>query len=133
MTSLISRRSKENVDFDVVINLAAEHRDDVIPPSRYYQVNVIGTKNVCDWCEQEGIRKLIFTSSVAVYGFAFPNADETAEHAYFNEYGRTKSLAEDVCKKWVSADLASRSLVIIRPTVIFDQEIEAMFSIYSGR
>lgn len=110
---------KRNVDFDVVINLAAEHRDDVIPPSRYYQVNVIGTKNVCDWCEQEGIRKLIFTSSVAVYGFASPNADETAEHAYFNEYGRTKSLAEDVCKKWVSADLASRSLVIIRPTVIF--------------
>ena len=103
----------------------------MIPPSRYYQVNVIGVRMFATGAN-EGIRKLIFTSSVAVYGFASPNADETAEHAYFNEYGRTKSLAEDVCKKWVSADLASRSLVIIRPTVM-DQEIEAMFSIYSGR
>ena len=33
---------------DIVINLAAEHRDDVTPRSLYDEVNVEGARNVCD-------------------------------------------------------------------------------------
>lgn len=32
---------------DIVINLAAEHRDDVTPKSLYDDVNVTGSRNVC--------------------------------------------------------------------------------------
>ena len=35
---------------DVVINLAAEHCDDVTPKSLYDDVNVTGAENVCNAC-----------------------------------------------------------------------------------
>ena len=39
---------REMKDIDVIINLAAEHRDDIFPISRYDHVNVKGAENVCD-------------------------------------------------------------------------------------
>lgn len=54
---------------DVVVNLSAEHRDDVSPKSLYDEVNVQGSENILNVCSELGIHKVIFTSSVAVYGF----------------------------------------------------------------
>ena len=106
---------------DVVINLAAEHRDDVSPKSLYDQVNVEGATHVCDACSKLGIHKIIFTSSVAVYGEAPCGTDESGKINYFNDYGRTKYLAEGRYREWVAKD-SSNSLVIIRPTVIFGEQ-----------
>lgn len=106
---------------DVVINLAAEHRDDVTPKTLYDDVNVKGSENVCMACSKLGIKKIIFTSSVAVYGFAPVGTDETGDINYFNDYGRTKYLAEGKYREWVNADSAN-SVVIIRPTVIFGEQ-----------
>ena len=109
----------KNQQADIVINLAAEHRDDVTPISKYYDVNVNGAKNVCEYATSVGAKKIIFTSSVAIYGFAKPNTGEDGEINHFNEYGKTKFLAEKVYKHWQEEDSENRSLVIIRPTVIF--------------
>jgi GlcNAc-P-P-Und epimerase len=110
----------ENVEEShTYINLAAEHKDNVYPISLYDKVNVEGSKNICNLARKNNVNKIIFASSVAVYGFAEPNTDEKGEHKYFNDYGRTKSLAEKVYKEWFDEDPANRSLVIIRPTVIF--------------
>lgn len=106
---------------DVVINLAAEHRDDVTPKSLYDDVNVQGSENVCNACTELGIKKIIFTSSVAVYGFAPIGTDESGEINYFNDYGRTKYLAEGKYREWLEKD-SSNSVVIIRPTVIFGEQ-----------
>lgn len=106
---------------DVVINLAAEHRDDVTPKSLYDDVNVKGSENVCNACTELGIKKIIFTSSVAVYGFAPVGTDESGEIHYFNDYGRTKYLAEGKYRDWLKSD-ASNSAVLIRPTVIFGEQ-----------
>lgn len=106
---------------DVVINLAAEHRDDVTPKSLYDDVNVQGSENVCNACTELGIKKIIFTSSVAVYGFAPIGTDESGEINYFNDYGRTKYLAEGKYREWLEKD-SSNSAVIIRPTVIFGEQ-----------
>ncbi len=108
-------------DSDVVINLAAEHRDDVTPKSLYDDVNVQGSENVCKACTELGIKKIIFTSSVAVYGFAPIGTDESGEINYFNDYGRTKYLAEGKYREWLEKD-SSNSVVIIRPTVIFGEQ-----------
>lgn len=103
----------------LIINLAAEHRDDVLPISKYYEVNVSGSKNVCDFAEKNNINKIIFISSVAVYGFSRKPLKEDGDINYFNEYGKTKYLAEEVYKDWYQKDKEHRSLIIIRPTVIF--------------
>jgi len=106
---------------DVIINLAALHRDDILPLSRYDDVNVQGSVNVCAAARKHGINKIIFTSSVAIYGFAPADTDETGAPNYFNDYGRTKYLAEQVYKAWQAEDPESRTLVIVRPTVIFGE------------
>ena len=104
-----------------IINLAAVHRDDVRPLSRYDDVNVQGAKNVCDAASKHGVNKIIFTSSVAIYGFAPADTDESGCPNYFNDYGRTKYLAEQVYKEWQAEDPENRTLVIVRPTVIFGE------------
>ncbi len=106
---------------DVIINLAAEYRDDVTPKSLYYDVNVKGAESVSRVAEEKGIIKIIFTSSVAVYGFAPIGTDETGALNPFNEYGRTKMLAEEVYKKWQAKEPDKRTLVIIKPTVVFGE------------
>ena len=104
-----------------IINLAAVHRDDIRPLSRYDDVNVQGAVNVCNTARKHGIDKIIFTSSVAIYGFAPADTDESGDANYFNDYGRTKYLAEGVYKEWQAEDPDSRTLVIVRPTVIFGE------------
>jgi nucleoside-diphosphate-sugar epimerase len=108
-------------DTEVVINLAAEHRDDVTPISLYDDVNVKGAENVCTVCDRLGIKKIIFTSSVAVYGFAPVGTDESGKISYFNDYGRTKWLAEEKYREWLKRH-SDHSLTIIRPTVIFGEQ-----------
>ena len=104
-----------------IINLAAVHRDDIRPLSRYDDVNVQGAVNICEAARQHSINKIIFTSSVAIYGFAPSDTDESGEANYFNDYGRTKYLAEQVYKEWHDEDPDVRTLVIVRPTVIFGE------------
>ncbi|WP_367299465.1 NAD-dependent epimerase/dehydratase family protein [Hafnia alvei] len=104
----------------VVINLAAEHKDNVHPISLYYDVNVQGAKNVCDAAEQLGIKHVVFTSSVAVYGFVEKETGEDGEFHPFNDYGKSKLEAESVYDSWQARD-TERTLVTIRPTVVFGE------------
>ena len=106
---------------DAIINLAAVHRDDIKPLSLYDDVNVGGAENVCIAARKYKINKIIFTSSVAIYGFAPKNTNENGKPNYFNDYGRTKLLAEKVYIKWYEEDPVNRSLIIVRPTVIFGE------------
>jgi GlcNAc-P-P-Und epimerase len=105
---------------DCIINLAAEHKDNVKPENLYYDVNVLGAKNICEIAEKNGIRRIIFTSSVAVYGFTKKETDESGSLNPFNHYGKSKLEAEGVYRNWFSRD-PNNSLVIIRPTVIFGE------------
>jgi len=109
-------------DDSVIVNLAAEHRDDVRPLSLYDEVNVDGAKNICIVAREKGVKTIIFTSSVAVYGFAPIGTDEAGSIAPFNDYGRTKFEAEQVFKAWQSEEPTERTLVIIRPTVVFGEQ-----------
>jgi nucleoside-diphosphate-sugar epimerase len=104
-----------------IVNLAAVHRDDIRPLSRYNDVNVQGAVNVCKTARIYDINKIIFTSSVAIYGFTTADTDESGKPNYFNAYGRTKYLAEQVYKEWQAEDPDNRTLIIVRPTVIFGE------------
>lgn len=109
-------------DNSIVINLAAEHRDDVRPLSLYDEVNIGGAKNLCTVAREKNIHTIVFTSSVAIYGFAPIGTDESGVIAPFNDYGRTKYEAEQVFKAWQAEAPEERTLVIIRPTVVFGEQ-----------
>jgi len=106
---------------EAVVLLAAEHRDDVSPTSLYYDVNVQGAKNVLEAMDKNGVKNIVFTSSVAVYGLNKKNPDETHPADPFNHYGKSKWQAEEVLREWCQKAPESRSLTIIRPTVIFGE------------
>lgn len=125
-------------DSSVLINLAAEHQDNVIPSSLYYDVNVSGALNVCKVAREKSVSKIIFTSSVAVYGFAPAGTDEHGLIAPFNDYGRSKIEAELIYREWQLEDPLVRTLVIIRPTVVFGEGnrgnvYNLLKQIYSGK
>ncbi len=109
-------------DGSVIVNLAAEHRDDVRPLSLYDEVNVGGAKNICTVAREKGVQTIIFTSTVAVYGFAPIGTDESGNISPFGDYGRTKYEAERVFKAWQAESPNDRTLVIIRPTVVFGEQ-----------
>lgn len=104
---------------DWLVLLAAEHRDDVWPREKYYDVNVEGAKNVLKAMAAKGINKIIFTSSVAIFGLDKENPDETYPQDPFNDYGISKWQAEEVLRSWYNELPHERTLVIIRPTVVF--------------
>ena len=110
---------RATVSGDIVVNLAAVHRDDVRDKSEYYRTNVEGAAQIAQVCSEKGIKKIVFTSSVAVYGFAEPGTDETGAINPFNEYGRTKYQAEEKLRAW--HDEGNNDLIIVRPTVIFGE------------
>lgn len=107
--------------YDVIINLAAEHRDDVHPKILYYQTNVLGAINVCEFARASKINKIIFTSSVSVYGFAPIGTNELGAINPYNDYGSTKWQAEEIYRQWQAEDSINRTLVIIRPTAVFGE------------
>ena len=105
----------------IIINLAAEHRDDVSPKSLYDETNVQGAKNICQIAIEKNIQTIVFTSSVAIYGFAPPETNEDGKINPFNDYGRTKWEAEQIYRQWWLDDAKNRTLVIVRPTVVFGE------------
>lgn len=114
------RLKREIGDADVVILLAAEHRDDVTPSKLYYDVNVAGMRNVLRAMEYNDIKRIIFTSSVAVYGLNRSNPNEEHCAAPCNDYGKSKWQAEQVLQEWHKSH-PDWNINIIRPAVIFGE------------
>ena len=112
--------SQQLSETDLVILLAAEHRDDVSPISAYYDVNVQGMKNTLEAMESNHITRIIFTSSVAVYGLDKDNPDESFPADPFNHYGKSKWEAEQVLQEWYKSH-ENWNINIVRPTVIFGE------------
>jgi len=126
LTTLGDVRKQDDLNYelngqDSVVLLAAEHRDDVSPTSLYYDVNVQGTKNVLQAMDKNGIKNIIFTSSVAVYGLNKKNPNVQHPADPFNHYGKSKWQAEETLREWYNKEPEKRSLTIIRPTVIFGE------------
>lgn len=105
---------------DLVVLLAAEHRDDVSPTSLYYDVNVGGMKSALEAMESNDVKRIVFTSSVAVYGLNKENPNEEHQTDPFNHYGKSKWQAEQVLQEWHNSR-PDWNVNILRPTVIFGE------------
>lgn len=105
---------------DLVVLLAAQHRDDVEPISLYYDTNVEGMKVTLKAMEKNGIKRIVFFSSVAVYGLNKNNPNEDHPADPFNHYGKSKWQAEQVLQEWYKGH-PDWNIDIVRPTVIFGE------------
>lgn len=105
---------------DVVVLLAAQHRDDITPVSLYYDTNVGGMEVTLKAMEKNGVKRLIFFSSVAIYGMNKKCPDESHPADPFNHYGKSKWQAEQVVSKWYESH-PEWNIDIVRPTVVFGE------------
>ena len=93
-------------DATILINLAAEHRDEGLSASDYFLTNVGGAANLITVAESVGCKRIIHFSSVAVV------------HSKGTPYGNSKKQAEQIFFDWESR-AQNRVLNVIRPTVVF--------------
>lgn len=101
--------------FDAVLHFAAriEVGESVKDPELYYLNNVSGSLNLLSAMRQAQVKKLVFSSTAAVYGNPV-QAEITEEHPLqpINPYGRSKlmieQIIEDFCNAWDLSAVALR-------------------------
>jgi dihydroflavonol-4-reductase len=100
--------------FHVAANVSHWSRD----ARRQERCNVEGTRNVVAAALARGASKFVHTSSISVYGFQAGPFDETAPRlgaSSWNNYARSKTLAEDEVQKGIDRGLDA---VILNPANI---------------
>jgi len=111
-------RDFNNVDIDLIIHCAADKHDWGISKESYFSNNEYGTKVLMQYASERKINKVIYYSTVSVYGHASVPCDESGEIHPDNEYGESKLAGEKIIEKWLSED-ETREGVFLRPTIIY--------------
>jgi dihydroflavonol-4-reductase len=104
-------------DCDALIHVAADYRLWVPDPAEMYKANVEGTRELLRIAREAGVRRVVYTSSVATMGF-HGNAvvDETtpvSEAAMIGHYKRSKWMAEQVA---MEAARTGQEVIVLNPT-----------------
>jgi UDP-glucose 4-epimerase len=93
----------DRFSFDSVVHFAAltSVPDSVQDPQRYYQTNIIGGLNLLEVMLEHGVKKLVFSSSAAVYGSpkVVPIPEDHPKNPE-SPYGRTKWIFEQILEDY---------------------------------
>ncbi len=99
---------------ETVYHTAALISQELGKPRAIYDVNVTGTEHVIAACRKQGVRQLVYTSSIDVVfdGTPIQNGDESLPYParYLDYYSETKMLAEQRVLAANDADLRTVSL-----------------------
>lgn len=112
---------------DTVFHVAADYRLWVRDPEQMYRANVEGTKAVLEAALKNGVRRVVYTSSVATMGFTGNghSADEDSPVSLDNmigPYKRSKFMAEQVA---INAGHSGLDVVVVNPTTpVGEQDIK---------
>lgn len=103
---------------EVLVHVAADYRLWVRDPQEMYAANVDGTRELLRMAREEGIAKVVYTSSVATMGFKTDGAivDETTPVELgdmIGAYKRSKFMAE---QEAIAAAKAGQHVMILNPT-----------------
>jgi nucleoside-diphosphate-sugar epimerase len=85
----------------------------------FYDVNVSGTRNVLDAALENGVTKLVYTSSCGVFGNSLkhPLSEKDSRVSSFtNDYDLTKHICECMVREYVSKGFAG---VIVNPSRVY--------------
>jgi len=112
---------------DAVFHVAADYRLWIRDPDQMYRSNVEGTRAVLDSARRNGVRRVVYTSSVATMGFTSNGrpADEqspVALESMIGHYKRSKFMAEQVA---LDAGKSGMEVVVVNPTTpVGEQDIK---------
>jgi len=103
---------------DVVFHVAADYRLWVRDPDQMYRANVEGTWAILEAARKNGVRRVVYTSSVATMGFTSNGhrANEDSPVSLDNmigPYKRSKFMAEEVA---MSAGRSGMDVVVVNPS-----------------
>jgi len=103
---------------EVVFHVAADYRLWVRDPEQMYRSNVEGTRALLEAARKNGVRRVVYTSSVATMGFTSNGrvADEESPVALadmIGHYKRSKFMAEQVV---IEAGRNGQEVVIVNPS-----------------
>ena len=102
----------------LIFNFAAIHRTPGHPDHAYFETNIRGAENVCDFARKHNIENIVFTSSIAPYGAAEDLKTEETLPTPNTPYGISKLVAEKIHREWAAED-SNRRLSIVRPGIVF--------------
>ena len=103
---------------DEVLHLAAAHHDFGIEEQTFYDVNEQGIRVITAVMDELKIARMVFYSTVAVYGSAIPPLSEETIPQPESFYGKSKLAGEKVLETW-SQQGGDRQCLVIRPTVTY--------------
>lgn len=112
---------------DVVFHVAADYRLWVRDPNEMYRSNVEGTRAILEAARKNGVRRVVYTSSVATIGFTrngYPaNEDSPVSLAdMIGHYKRSKFMAEQLA---LEAGRSGLQVVVVNPTTpVGDQDVK---------
>jgi nucleoside-diphosphate-sugar epimerase len=103
---------------DLVVNLAAlcGARPSVEDPRRFFQVNAQGAVNVLEACRVAGVPRILFTSSMTVFGSGEDARTENSPFAPRHPYAAAKVGAEYATRSYVRE--YGLSALVMRPTLV---------------
>lgn len=104
---------------DIIFNLAAVHRTPGHPDYEYFETNIKGAENICEFASTIGTKKIVFTSSIAPYGASESIKQESTLPTPNTAYGISKLVAEKIHQIWQSSNKKDNKLIIVRPGVVF--------------
>lgn len=106
-------------DTTEIYNLAAVHTTPGHEDWEYYWTNVLGATHISDFARRREIERVVFTSSIAVYGPSEADKDEDSVLEPVSAYGCSKLCAEKIHELWQAERSETRRLVVVRPAVIY--------------
>lgn len=106
-------------DIKVIYNLAAIHKTPGHKSHEYFETNILGAENVCNFAREHDINTIIFTSSIAPYGASEDLKSEETLAMPNTPYGISKYIAEEIHRRWLAEDPYTRKLIILRPGIVF--------------
>ena len=104
---------------DLIVDFAAVHKEPGHNENEYYDTNVNGSKNICEFAKHVDCKNIIFTSSISVYGIGDHKKNENTEPNPSTPYGKSKLIAEKNYLNWQNDNPKIRFLTICRPGVVF--------------
>ena len=108
-------------DVTVIYNLAAIHTTPGHEYHEYFETNIKGAENICNFAREKNINTIVFTSSIAPYGTWEEEKTESSLPLPTSAYGSSKLVAEEIHKRWQAEKPDERKLIIVRPGVVFGQ------------